>query len=582
MVFFDIECYRNYFLVVFYDEKPIYFETYTHLSDAQINEIYKIIRNNTIVGFNSKYYDIPILFLALKGFITSKLKEASDELIVNKVKHWILLRNFGFLSQPKWDTIDAKELCPKLTTGESLKMFGGRVHTECLQDLPYDPSSEISQDMASNLLKYCINDCLITKDVFSVVKENLEVRCLLSQQYEMDLRSSSDSSMAEAVFRKILNIQKSDFYTLYEKNTKLSYEPYKGINFKLEKFKNVLEEIKLCSFIVEDYRLKGNTNILLDLDYVNFSIKQGGIHSNEKSCHFISNDNNIIVNVDVASYYPNLMVNYDIYPNQIGNNLTNLLKKFITDRLRAKKEGNKPVSDSLKILLNSIFGRLGYQYSIFFDIQKLINVTMTGQLLLLVLIERFFTNNIKIVSANTDGVVCNLPKEKLNDFKNICSNWEQEYNLTLEHTFIKKLYIRDVNNYFEIDSNNNFKGKGIFSSDTIRNTPFGRISVEAVVAYLLENKSIFDTINRCKDIKKFVFVKTVSGGGHWNGDYVGKVVRWYHSHNGFNIKTSKYYNVSCSELAKPLMTLPKELPYDLNINAYVLDAYNILKSLIID
>ena len=63
--------------------------------------------------------------------------------------------------------------------------------------------------------------------------------------------------------------------------------------------------------------------------------------------------------------------------------------------------------------------------------------------------------------------------------------------------------------------------------------PSAEIVSEAVMLYLktCKTKSVItvdETIEKCKDIRKFLFVRRVNGGAVHNGVNIGKVVRWYY------------------------------------------------------
>lgn len=64
---------------------------------------------------------------------------------------------------------------------------------------------------------------------------------------------------------------------------------------------------------------------------------------------------------------------------------------------------------TFKIVLNGTFGKLGSKYSFLYSPNLMIQVTITGQLALLMLIEALEAAGISVVSANTDGIVSRCP-----------------------------------------------------------------------------------------------------------------------------------------------------------------------------
>ena len=91
------------------------------------------------------------------------------------------------------------------------------------------------------------------------------------------------------------------------------------------------------------------------------------------------------------------------------------------------------------------------------------------------------------------------------------------------------------------------------------------------------------TIHECRDITKFVAVRSVTGGALVGGKYLGKCVRWYHalgSHEILNYqsttKRGTHNKVPKTEGSKPLMDLPSEFPSDVNYKWYVAEANSVL------
>ena len=63
---------------------------------------------------------------------------------------------------------------------------------------------------------------------------------------------------------------------------------------------------------------------------------------------FISDDEFLIQDMDVASYYPNLIINNNFYPEHLGPDFIKVLKRLTAERLDAKHKGDKTKADGLK------------------------------------------------------------------------------------------------------------------------------------------------------------------------------------------------------------------------------------------
>jgi hypothetical protein len=262
----------------------------------------------------------------------------------------------------------------------------------------------------------------------------------------------------------------------------------------------------------------------------------------------------------------------------------------VTRRLLAKKEGNKIVADALKIVINGTFGKLGNKYSKFYSPKLLTQVTMTGQLSLLMLIEMIELAGIPVISANTDGIVMKCPVEMYNKLNEVVIVWEEKTGFVTEETQYSGLYSRDVNNYIackiseEGKPSIGIKTKGVYSpvgsalNSPLSKNPESYICSYAVQQFLQNDIPVEETIENCKDITKFVNVRTVKGGGEKDGVYLGKAIRWYYAKEetgtiNYAISGNK---VPKSEGAKPLMILPEQIPSDLDLCRYINDANDIL------
>jgi hypothetical protein len=215
------------------------------------------------------------------------------------------------------------------------------------------------------------------------------------------------------------------------------------------------------------------------------------------------------------------------------------------------------------------------------------------------LIERMEMAGIRVVSANTDGIVLWCPVSLADEMNLIVRQWEKDTDFETEETAYTALYSRDVNNYIaikaghDIDLNKwgNFpegiKSKGAFSnpwksakdpSEMLHKNPANSICIEAIEAFLTCGVPISETIKKSNDIRKFVSVRTVKGGAVLNGEYLGKAVRWYYSSESYGemVYADTGNKVPRSDGAKPLMTLSNTMPSDIDFEWYESEARSML------
>lgn len=559
MLFVDVECYRNYFLVLFSNGQ--YYEVMNgRFDNAMCRSLYGVMEENTTCGFNSLKYDLPMIYHATAGYTTEQLKELSDG---------IILHEHRYKNPIRWDHIDISEPAPAVKV--SLKLYGGRMHSKRLQDLPIEPDAIILPEQTELLRKYCANDVRTTIDLYNSISKQIKLRCDLSAQYGQDLRSKSDAQIAEAVLVSELggDVKRPEI----EAGTTYKYDA-PPIPFQDPILTTLLSNIKQADFVISD---KGQVMMPETLDNRKIPIGNsvykmgiGGLHSTEKWQTVKAENGRILMDIDVASYYPSIILNSRLYPEQFGEQFLDVYKSIVDRRLEAKRNGDKVVADSLKITINGSFGKFGSPYSKLYAPKLLIQTTVTGQLCLLWLIEIFESNGIPVVSGNTDGVVINPLETELEYVRELYHQWEETTGFILEETRYTALYSRDVNNYIAVKPDGSTKRKGTFANAGLMKNTQMEIVNDAIADRLSHGVPIGDTIYCCEDIRKFLTVRTVKGGGVWRDEYLGKVVRWYWSTDGEQISYKSNGNkVATSDGAKPLMELVTTMPEDIDYQRYV-------------
>lgn len=643
----DTEVFNNYFLVMFRKIETgdiIYFENHNN-QGLNITNVLKILKKYTIVTFNGLKYDMPVLEAAIAGFTCESIKKVGDMAIEKNLQPWQIRKQCG-IPAVKCDHIDLIEVAP-LTA--SLKLYAGRLHAERMMDLPLDPSAQVLPSDLANMRHYCGIDNENTATLCRELLPEIELRVEMGKQYGLDLRSKSDAQLAEAVIKKELE-QKHGVKASrpkIEPGTQFFYKAPSNLKFQSEELKELFRlytsmpiTILASGHTEIDFKHEENLNLTeedyesyfgdpknsrkkkkpfsewkesqkqkkykLQINETTYTLGVGGIHSCEKSVRHVADDNTIIRDWDVAAFYPNIILNNKLYPKHLGKVFLLVYNALIEKRLHSKgmlKKLNKElaeyhmhvvINESGKIIINGLFGKLGSKWSAIYSPDLMAQVTITGQLTLLMLIERLELNGMSVVSANTDGIVVKIPKAKEDIANAIVEDWEFETDYEMEATDYLSVNSRDINNYIAIkqeeptlgeysDSAYRVKGKGAYADTNdhyyqLRSNPSHDICSEAVKIFLKTGKKIEETIFECKNIAKFVTIRTVNGGALKDGELIGKVVRWYY---GAYELDAMYYKTSGNKVPKsdgavPLMNLPKQFPEDVDYKWYVEEAYRIL------
>lgn len=535
------------------------------------NTVQKIMAENLTISFNGLSYDLPLIQAALEGMDNERIKKISDKIIKSK-QPWQAIRDSD-LRVPNWNHIDIMHVAPGQA---SLKLYGGRLSAHTLQDLPFEPDLVLNQEQMTDLETYCVNDLKLTKLLYESLSGQIDLRKKMSEQYGLDLRSKGDAQIAEAVLKHELEAEGVQVVKPSIKpGTTFKYAAPSWITFDDPELMKLLIDSTETTFKIQPQggvAIPASLGRKVSYDGSQYTVGIGGLHSNETGTTVIPGSDDVLFDVDFASYYPSIILNEKYYPTHLGEHFLSIYKDIVKRRLKAKAEKDMVTADSLKIVINSSFGKFGNKYSSLYSPNLLISVTLTGQLSLLMLIERITRAGGKAISANTDGVVVLCPKSRLQSVRDAMFDFELISGFVLEETHYKSIHIQSVNNYIAVKTDGKVKGKGSLAPGGLMKNPTFPICSEAVRLWASKRKSPQETIDECQDVKKFLAVRTVNGGGSWGGDALGKVVRWYVSNNGIAqpiVYRKSGNKVPKTDMAVPMMTLTDELPSDLDKEYYL-------------
>ena len=588
MLIIDTEVYQNYFLALFKDldsGKYRAFEMYEGQA-LDIPSLKRTMSSNTTVSFNGLSYDLNILAAAIDGADCARIKAISDEIIRSKLPSWRVAKSMGVSVPRNWDHIDLIEVAPGKA---SLKAYGGRMNAPTMQDLPIDPNAMIAPEQRLELKRYCRNDVDTTELLYKKLKGAIELRAQMSKQHDLDLRSKSDAQMAEAIIKHELEALTGKSYRpqKVEPGSVVRYAGPDMIYFEGQQLRDIYWRILKSGFPIwtnGSVRMpEWLSETKIRIGETDYQMGIGGLHSCESSRAIVAADDEALADFDVASYYPSIILRLKLAPEKMGKDFLQVYQGIVRRRLEAKRSGDKLTADTLKIVVNGSFGKLGSMFSALYAPQLMMQVTLTGQLCLLMLIERLEARGCKVVSANTDGIVVLFKKTQENVVDEVCFDWMLDTSFELERADYKGLYSRDVNNYIAVKKDGSTKRKGVFSEPGLMKNPEFTIVSDAVAAYLATAKPVEETVRLCRDITKFIAIRRVDGGAVWREQYLGKTVRFYYStevRQDENIAYAKNKNkVPRSNGARPAMTLPDVFPDDVHHDRYIALAREALKDM---
>jgi hypothetical protein len=614
---FDIECYSNYFLAVFATQDNSDRFVISMLNDeirgGTRDQVAALVHSNHMISFNGMNYDWIILSAFAQGGTNADLKRLNDLIITDGMKPWEICNKVPALQiLEQADGIKHIDLVGATPLIASLKTYGCRIHAPRLQDLPIAPDSHINALEAHLLASYCDNDVDVTWRIFDEVKDSLKLREKISHRYEIDLLSKSDPQIAEALLRHYLTEA-----GVYVSKPSAPPKPFKYnipsfIRFNSPELKTVLDTVGRCTFHVKDtgnVELPNQLKTVIEFAGAKYKLGIGGLHSQEKKQAIIPAEDEILGEYDVASMYPAIILGQGLYPKHLGKAFVDVYRNIFNTRMEAKREmarvkkeikvietreqlekrlaelktelaSHKLQSDTLKLQLNSSFGKFGSKYSYLYSPELLIQTTVSGQLALLMLIERVTAAGARVVSANTDGINVLMKRDQKADIDALCAVWTMATTYELEWTEYTATYNESVNSYIAFTPAGHVKTKGTYEGGSIGKGYSAQICNEAVIAFLQRGIPVEKTINACRDIKKFLVMRGVRDGGIWKGKKLGRVVRWYYGKEGEPIVSARSGNkTATSDGAVPMMDLEENLPTDLDYEKYIQIAKKKLKAL---
>lgn len=502
---YDIETFLRIFCVVFkYEEKYLTFE----ISERK-NEIIPLLEflhkakhsGWYFCGFNNVRFDAQILEWLLeenRTNVTSEEIHAFAQDVIEKSNRKEFPPYPEFKLSIKQVDLFLQNHYNNLNRSTSLKWLEYSMNWQKVQDLPYKHDADLSIETFDPIIEYCKNDVDATSMFRVKCKKLLELR--FSQHElnpDLNLLNKSDSSVGEALFLDLmadkLGINKSSLKKKQTHHKKINLKdvilPY--VNFKTEEFNSVLEYFKKVTVTQEEPNFK-HIQHYKGIDYV-YGV--GGLHASLSNKIVEEDEEHMILDIDANSFYPHLSFKNNFYPKHLSEEFCKLYQEKYDERKSIPK--SNPQNTSLKLLLNSIYGKSGDIYSFVYDRFFMMCITVNGQLLMSMLAERMsFIEGVDVFYANTDGISIKLPRSKKKEVYAVWKWWEKLTNIGLEHAVYKKMIIRDVNNYISI-LEDKVKLKGAFEIDVdYHKNRSQRIVPIAVRRYFTHNVPVEETITQ--------------------------------------------------------------------------------------
>lgn len=542
---------------------------------------------NYIIEYEDKLmqYNIPTICSSI--FNLSKTITTSSEDNIDAWKHWKY--------QIWFDTFDILTMLYSNKLRVGLKEIQVTMQYPNVQEFVCDWTKPLPLEDFDSMIDYNINDIESTSELLNRCKKDVDLRIAIEDEYGVRVLSKDGVNIGMKILtQKYLEKTGLTWQDIKDLRSPMSVIPLKDVILPFIKYdspilQRVLEDMK--NQIVSPGR-KGYENKFV-FNNLRYSVGVGGIHSVNSPEIIIPRDDEMLIDIDVASLYPSMLIEYEFYPRHLGKEFLEVYKQIKDERIEAKHNGDKVKNETLKLALNGLSGNLQNEHNFCYSPFAVMQIRINGQLLLLMLAEKLTQIGCRIVQANTDGLFVLLKKDAYSKVNSICREWEQLTKLTLEEDRFKAMYQYAINDYFAITEDNKVKEKGMFITAVKLGkglTP--KIIPKAVISFFKDGIPVEDTIKNCTDIRDFLMSEKT--GKQWHVEYMNeeqqRTNRFYASTNGGYLWKWKYSNDSDAKSYQNMLTASgvtllnkfDNKPIEerkINYRYYIMEAYKIIRDL---
>lgn len=568
---------------------------------------------NYIIEYEDKLMSYNVATICSSIFNLSRTITTSTEDNIEAWKHWKY--------QIWFDTFDLLTMLYSNKLRVGLKEIQVTMQYPNVQEFVCDWSKPLPLEDFDNMIDYNINDIESTAELLNRCKKDIDLRIAIEDEYGVRVLSKDGVNIGMKILtQKYLEKTGLTWWDIEGLRSPMDYIPLKDVILPFIKYdspilQRVLDDMK--SQIVSPGR-KGYENNFI-FNGLRYTVGVGGIHSKNDPEIIIPKEDEMLIDIDVASLYPSMLIEYKFYPKHLGPEFLEVYSQIKDERIEAKHNGDKVKNETLKLALNGLSGNLQNQHNFCYSPFAVMQIRINGQLLLLMLAERLTQIGCRIVQANTDGLFVLLKKSIYEQANKICQEWEQLTRLTLEEERFEAMYQYAINDYIavkegykETKNPDLIKTKGMFITKVLLGKGLSaKIIPEAIIKYFVDGIPVEDTIKGCTDIRKFLmsektgkqwhveymnqeqqrtnrFYASTNGGYLWKWKYTGhaegEVVEYYEPYVGRQsyIAKEKSYQNMLTASGVTLLNKFDDKPIEerkINYRYYIYEAYKIIRNL---
>jgi len=499
-------------------------------------------KNHAMVGFNNLDFDYPVIdYIWNAKHVTGESIYAKAQSIINAKDGE---REYVRSRTRQLDLYRMNHYNNK-NRRTSLKALQVSMNYPNVVDNPVDHTQPIyDQESIDLVLEYNRNDVLSTQHFLSLCEDKIELRKHMSREYKLDFINSSDVSMGEEIFLKELSeamgVSPRDIKNIRKRggNVPLS-KVILPIEFETKEFQwlkhklmeTTVGEVDMEKFISDKVKGMSSTDMLSTIESYDMAVRRqavsskkksfgyrakykdvvfeygiGGVHACIASGVYKSTDEEMILDIDVRSFYPNISIKWELSPRHLPKKaFVKTYDGIFVKRAAAKDAGDMIKSDGLKLSLNGVFGKSLDKFSPFYDPYFFCGITINGQLFITKLAEMLMMKlPVTVLQVNTDGITIKFDRKLYDQVIEICEQWEEISRFELEYKEYSMMAIANVNNYFAVDTKGKIKEKSIFETkkELHKDSSF-LVIPKAAIAHLTEGVPVMDFLKNHDQIYDF-------------------------------------------------------------------------------
>lgn len=517
---YDIEVFSDDWIVVFKRPEPGAAFIVIHNDNYHLREF--IAQSDIIIGgFNNKHYDNWIILTMLLGGSNVEVKRHNDFILSGGDPWSFPFVQFKKLPCPTFDLRD-----DIADPGISLKAIEGNLKLPIVESsVSFDIDRPLTKQELDEVILYCKTDVDATIELYNARKSNyLDAKILVGEMYDVPpeeaLGMTNAKLSARVLEAKNTSSRDDERNYVLPDNLDPKYIPKVIYDFFMQIRDKSIPDAKLFG---NGKGAKGMTlDVMIKTSFGECPVTYawGGVHGAKPCITIEETEDRVIINQDVASLYPNSMINFGYCSRNMAD--PSAYAKLIEKRLGYKKSGDKLRAGALKLVVNSTYGAMLNYYNDLADRWAGRSVCITNQLAMTILIVLLAEScaTIDFININTDGIMFTIDRSEVDLSENIVREWCDITKFEMERDDFKKVIQKDVNNYIGIKPDGKFKTKGgyvsLYDGGNFKTNSL-QIVHKAIVEYLVNQIPPEDTIRDCTDI--FAFQQIIKTGGTFEGAY---------------------------------------------------------------